>query len=161
MKCYGSPEGSWRRRCSFPGEDFGCQGSFRAKQEDGNGNRKFWRVAASPVHAAEKNLKELVSVLIVGLKKANSSWENHMHRTQLKCHAAVSGPCSSHTKWGLREEFGNHLLIHCWLRDFCVPFTLMWQKKLRADLFLNYSLWWRTDECSGFSVADEDVTGSQ
>lgn len=57
----------------FPGEDFGCQDSFRAKQENGNSNRKFWRVAAGPVHAIEENLKELVSVLTVGLKKADSS----------------------------------------------------------------------------------------
>lgn len=68
-------------------EDFGCQDSFRAKQENGNNNGKFWRVAAGPVHAVEEDLQGLVSVLIVGLKNADSSWENQMHKdtAQMPC----------------------------------------------------------------------------
>lgn len=65
----------------------GCQDSFRAKQENGNNNRKFRRVAAGPVHAVEENLKELISDLIAGLKKADGSWETQLDKdtAQMPC----------------------------------------------------------------------------
>ena len=65
----------------FPWGDLGCQGSPRAKREDGSSNGKFGRVAAGPVCAVEETLAELVSVLFGGLKKADGSWEDQMHRT--------------------------------------------------------------------------------
>lgn len=64
-----SLEGPWLQ--GFPG----------AKQEDGNSNGNFGRIAAGPMSGVEENLAELVSVLFRGPKKADGSWDGQMHRT--------------------------------------------------------------------------------
>lgn len=50
-----------------------CHGSPGAKQEDGNNNGNFRRIAAGPVCAVGKTLADLISVSFGGLKKADRS----------------------------------------------------------------------------------------